>query len=52
MEEKYNNIIKEAQELFDSVLKDSLLLQEVPYGELQMVSSAKQDIKICLTDNT
>lgn len=53
MEEKYNNIIKEAQVLFDSILKDSLLVQDVVLnGELQITSSTKRDIKICLTDNT
>jgi|GEM_PF-4783932 len=53
MEEKYNDIIKEAQELFDSILKDSLLVQNrVLYGEQLMKLDTKRDIKICLTDNT
>lgn len=53
MEEKYDNIIKEAQELFDSILKDSLLVQDgALYGAQQMNPSTKLDIEICLTDNS
>lgn len=53
MEDKYNNIIKEAQELFDSILKDSLLVQDGElYGEQQINPRTKRDIEICLTDNT
>lgn len=54
MEEKYSNMIKEAQKIFDSIMEESLFVQEgTLYGEQQqMTSCIKQNIKICLTDNT
>lgn len=53
MEEKYSNIIKEAQELFDSILNDSFLVQNgALLGEQHMKPYVKRDVEICLTDNT
>ena len=53
MEEKYNNIIKEAEVLFDSILKDSLLVQkDTLYEGYPMNPAIKQNIEVCVTDNT
>ena len=53
MEEKYNNIVKEAEVLFDSILKDSLLVQKnTLYEGYPMNLTNKQNIEVCVTDNT
>ena len=53
MEEKYNNIIKEAEVLFDSILKDSLLVQkDTLYEGYPMNPAIKHNIEVCVTDNT
>lgn len=53
MEEKYNNIIKEAEVLFDSILKDSLLVQKNTLFEgYPMNSTIRHNIEVCVTDNT
>lgn len=53
MEEKYNNIIKEAEVLFDSILKDSLLVQnDTLYEGYQMNPTTRHNIEVCVTDNT
>lgn len=53
MEEKYNHIVKEAQELFDSILGDSLLVQNrFLYEEQRQVPISKQNVEICLTNKT
>ena len=53
MEEKYSNIIKEAEVLFDSILKDSLLVQkDTLYEGYPMNPIIKQNIEVCVTDNT
>lgn len=52
MEEKYNNIIKEAEELFDSILKDFLLGQKDTLNEgYPMNTTIKHNIEVCVTDN-
>lgn len=53
IEEKYNNIIKEAEVLFDSILKDSLLVQkDTLYEVYSMNPTIRHNIKVCVTDNT
>ena len=53
MEEKYSNIIKEAEVLFDSILKDSLLVQkDTLYEEYPMNPTIRHNIEVCVTDNT
>lgn len=53
MDEKYNNIIKEAEVLFDSILKDSLLVQnDTLYEGYQMNPTTRHNIEVCVTDNT
>jgi len=57
MDEKYNNIVKEAEVLFDSILKDSLLVQkDTHYEGYPMNSTIKHNIKhnieVCTTNNT
>lgn len=53
MEEKYINIIKEAEELFDSILKDSLLVQkETFYEKSPLNPNIKHNLEVCTTDNT
>lgn len=53
MDEKYNNIVKEAEVLFDSILKDSLLVQkDTLYEGYPMNPAIKQNIEVCVTDNT
>lgn len=53
MDEKYSNIIKEAEVLFDSILKDSLLVQkDTLYEGYPMNPIIKQNIEVCVTDNT
>ena len=53
MEEKYSNIIKEAEVLFDSILKDSLLVQKDTLNEgYPMNPTIKHNIEVCVTDNT
>ena len=53
LEEKYNNIIKEAEVLFDSILKDSLLVQkDTLYEGYPKNPTIKHNIEVCVTDNT
>ena len=53
MEEKYNNIIKEAEVLFDSIVKDSLLVQkDTLYEWYPMNPTIEHNIGVCTTDNT
>ena len=53
MDEKYNNIVKEAEVLFDSILKDSLLVQkDTHYEEYPMNPTIKHNIEVCTTNNT
>ena len=53
MDEKYNNITKEAEELFDSIQKDSLLVQkDTLYEGYPMNPTIKHNIEVCVTDNT
>ena len=53
MEKKYINIIKEAEGLFDSILKDSLLVQKYTlYEGYPMNPAIKHNIEVCTTDNT
>ena len=53
MEEKYSNIIKEAEVLLDSILKDSLLVQkDALYEGYPMNPTIKHNIEVCVTDNT
>lgn len=53
MEEKYSNIIKEAEVLFDSILKDSLLVQnDTLYEGYPMNPTTRHNIEVCVTDNT
>lgn len=53
MEEKYSNIIKEAEVLFDSILKDSLLVQkDTLYEGYPKNPTIKHNIEVCITDNT
>lgn len=53
MDEKYNNIIKEAEVLFDSILKDSLLVQnDTLYEGYPMNPTTRHNIEVCVTDNT
>lgn len=53
MDEKYNNIVKEAEVLFDSILKDSLLVQnDTLYEGYPMNPTIKHNIEVCVTDNT
>ena len=53
MEEKYINIIKEAEGLFDSILKDSLLVQkETLYERYPLSPTVKHNLEVCITDNT
>lgn len=53
MEEKYSNIIKEAEVLFDSILKDSLLVQkDTVYEGYPMNPPIGHNIEVCVTDNT
>lgn len=53
MDEKYNNIIKEAEVLFDSILKDSLLVQkDTLYEGYPMNPPIRQNIEVFVTDNT
>lgn len=52
-EEKYNNIVKEAEVLFDSILKDSLLVQkDTLYEGYPMNPTTRHNIEVCVTDNT
>lgn len=52
-DEKYNNIIKEAEVLFDSILKDSLLVQkDTLYEGYPMNPTTRHNIEVCVTDNT
>ena len=53
MEEKYSNIIKEAEVLFDSILKDSLLVQKnTLYEGFPMNTTIRHNLEVCVTDNT
>ena len=53
MEEKYSNIIKEAEVLFESILKDSLLVQkDTLYEGYPMNPTISHNIEVCVTDNT
>lgn len=53
MEEKYNNIVKEAEVLFDSILKDSLLIQkDTLYEGYPMNPPIRHNIEVRVTDNT
>lgn len=53
MDKKYNNIVKEAEVLFKSILKDSLLVQKnTLYEGYPMNPIIKQNIEVCVTDNT
>ena len=53
MEEKYNNIVKEAEVLFDSILKDSLLVKkDTLYEGYPMNPTTRHNIEVCVTDNT
>ena len=53
MEEKYDNISKEADVLFDSIMKDSLLVQkDTLYEGYPMNSTIRHNIEVCVTDNT
>ena len=52
-DEKYNNIVKEAEVLFDSILKESLLVQkDTLYEGYPMNSTIRHNIEVCVTDNT
>ena len=52
-DEKYNNIVKEAEVLFDSILKDSLLVQkDTLYEGYPMNPPIRHNIEVCVTDNT
>lgn len=47
MDEKYNNIIKEAEELFDSIQKDFLLVQkDTLYEGYPMNPTIKHNIEV------
>lgn len=51
--DRYSEIIDEAQELFESILKDSSMVQDCPlYDDWQHDHSAKKKVNICLTNNT
>ena len=53
MEEKYNNIVKEAEVLFDSILKDSLLVQkDTLYEGYPKNPTIKLNIEVCVSDNS
>lgn len=52
-DEKYNNIVKEAEVLFDSILKDSLLIQkDTLYEGYPMNPPIRHNIEVRVTDNT
>lgn len=53
MDEKYINLVKEAEDLFDKIIKDSAFTQEKKgYERNPFIQESRKSINICLTNKT
>lgn len=53
MEEKYINLVKEAEDLFDKIIKESSFIQErIPYQGYPFMQDNRKIVNVSLTNKT
>lgn len=53
MDEKYINLVKEAEDLFDKIIKDSSFIQEKEtYVRYPLTQENRKTMNVCLTNKT